>query len=107
MTAPRESRESRESLGVVTLTMDATDAQGESLVAAEVQLTTSELQDIVSEWFARKVGMPMPVKSEFYWGWTPGTGPAAIVTLEPVGENVLPLRAPSEAARGRTRRRSR
>lgn len=76
----------------VTLTMSAADASNESLEQAEVVLSSDDLEKIVNEWFARKVGMALPVTGELVWFWTPGRGPVAAVTIRPAGENVLPLR---------------
>lgn len=60
------------------------------VVSAEVMLSTTELEAIVSEWLANKVGMAKPIAYRLAWLWSPGMGPVVRVHVESV-ENVVPL----------------
>jgi hypothetical protein len=57
----------------------------------EMWMTTDELSDLVRAHAAARMGIPMPVVGEVFWGWCPGVGPVPHVRIESV-PNVVPLR---------------
>lgn len=80
---------------LVKITIDARDAARigvEQVEQVDVMLSTDDIDQILAEWLARKVGIEGPVTREVMWMWSPGRGPVANVDIQRVGKNVVPLR---------------
>ncbi len=55
--------------------------QPETMVA-EMMFSTDELEQVVSEWLANRVGAGLPVARRAKWLWSPGKGPVLDLHIE-------------------------
>lgn len=63
--------------------------QGEQPFDASVELSTDDLERLVSEWLARVSGVPVPVRRTARWVWVEGeNGPRLSMSVERAGNVV-------------------
>ena len=48
----------------------------------ELYLSTIDLEHLLRDHVASRLGVPLPVYGEVTWTWSPGLGPVARVTVE-------------------------